>query len=80
MEARVVLQGDIDVLRPVGKGPAASIVIEHGRVEARDVGRRNHGFGYDEHLMLRGDDAAMTDYKQLVPMPAADALGVAVII
>ena len=49
-------------------------------MEARDVGRRDHGFGYDEHLMLGRDDAAMTDHKQLVPAPAADALGITVII
>src|SRR5260370_26678269 len=80
MEARVVLQGNIDVLRPVGKGPAASIVIEHSRVQACDVGRRNNGFRYDEHLMLRGDDSTMTDHKQLVPVPAANTLGIAVIV
>src|SRR5690348_664316 len=80
MEAGVVLQSDMDVLWPVGKSAAASIRIEHGGVETPDVGRRNHGVGYDEHLMLRGDDAAMTHHKQLVPVPAADALGIAVII
>ena len=63
-----------------GRTPTASTVIEHGRMEARDVGRRDHGFGHDEHLMLGRDDAAMTDHKQLVPAPAADALGITVII
>jgi hypothetical protein len=55
-----VLQGDVDVLRIFPDSPE----VEHGRMKALDIGRRDYGLGSDEDPVLWRDDAAMGDDQQ----------------